>query len=64
MGWVDKDGKGVRYQTMYNNEFHALTRQYPVPPLAGRGGAVDPAATTGGRQGGRRGGGAANADAQ
>jgi hypothetical protein len=29
--WVDKDGKGIRYQTMYNNEFHGL-RQYPVPP--------------------------------
>jgi len=31
MSWVDKDGKGIRYQTMYNNEFHGL-RQYPVPP--------------------------------
>ena len=29
--WVDKDGNGIRYQTMYNNEFHGL-RQYPVPP--------------------------------
>ena len=29
--WVDKDGKGIRYQTMYNNEFHGM-RQYPVPP--------------------------------
>ena len=30
MSWVDKDGKGIRYETMYNNEFHGL-RQYPVP---------------------------------
>lgn len=29
--WVDKDGKGIRYTTMYNNEFHGM-RQYPVPP--------------------------------
>ena len=48
MGWVDKDGNGIRYQTMYNNEFHGL-RQYPVPPHAGAAGA------------GRRGGGAGNA---
>ena len=30
MSWVDKDGKGIRYTTMYNNEFHGM-RQYPVP---------------------------------
>ena len=37
--WVDKDGNGIRYQTMYNNEFHGL-RQYPVPGhTAGVGGA-------------------------
>src|SRR5437867_2758390 len=37
--WVDKDGNGIRYQTMYNNEFHGL-RQYPVPPhTTGVGGA-------------------------
>jgi hypothetical protein len=29
--WVDKDGKGIRYTTMYNNEFHGM-RMYPVPP--------------------------------
>ena len=39
MSWVDKDGKGIRYTTMYNNEFHGL-RQYPVPPhTTGVGGA-------------------------
>jgi hypothetical protein len=38
MSWVDKDGKGIRYETMYNNEFHGL-RQYPVPGhTAGVGG--------------------------
>ena len=31
MSWVDKDGKGIRYQTMYNNEFHGM-HVYPVPP--------------------------------
>jgi len=37
--WVDKDGKGIRYTTMYNNEFHGM-RQYPVPPhTTGVGGA-------------------------
>ena len=39
MSWVDKDGKGIRYETMYNHEFHGL-RQYPVPGhTAGVGGA-------------------------
>jgi hypothetical protein len=66
MGWVDKDGKAIRYQTMYNNEFHALTKQYPVPALAGRGGAPDPAgpATGQGGRGGRRGGGAGTVQPQ
>ena len=36
--WVDKDGNGIRYQTMYNNEFHGM-RQYPGPPHAGAAGA-------------------------
>ncbi len=37
--WVDKDGKGIRYTTMYNNEFHGM-RMYPVPPhTQGVGGA-------------------------
>jgi len=39
MSWVDKDGKGIRYQTMYNNEFHGM-HVYPVPPhTTGVGGA-------------------------
>jgi hypothetical protein len=34
---VDKNGKGIRYQTVYSNEFHGM-RQYPVPPLTGAAG--------------------------
>jgi len=36
LGWVDQDGNGVRYQTVYSNAYHGL-RQYPVPPLAPAG---------------------------
>jgi hypothetical protein len=43
LGWVDKNGKGIRYQTVYSNEFHGM-KQYPVPPLVGAAG--------GGRAGG------------
>jgi len=39
MGWVDKDGNGIRYQMIYSNSYHALGA-YPVPPIAGRGGAA------------------------
>ena len=37
VGWVDKDGNGIRYQSIYSNSFHGMG-VYPVPPLAGRGG--------------------------
>jgi hypothetical protein len=36
MGWVDKDGNGIRYQAIYSNSYHAMG-VYPVPPLAGAG---------------------------
>jgi hypothetical protein len=36
MGWVDKDGKSIRYQTVYSNAYHGMG-VYPVPPLAGAG---------------------------
>ncbi len=36
MGWVDKDGNGVRYQTIYSNAYHGMG-VYPVPPKAGAG---------------------------
>jgi len=38
LGWVDKSGKGIRYQTVYSNEFHGM-KQYPLPPLTGAAGA-------------------------
>lgn len=30
LGWVDKDGNGIRYQELYYNAIHGLGR-YPVP---------------------------------
>jgi hypothetical protein len=36
MGWVDKDGNGIRYQSIYSNAFHGMG-VYPPPPIAGRG---------------------------
>lgn len=37
LGWVDKEGKAIRYQTVYSNEFHGM-RQYPAPPRVGAAG--------------------------
>jgi hypothetical protein len=57
MGYLDKDGNGVRYQKIYSNEVYGLGDA--PPPSYGRGGAGG-----GGRQGGgggRRGGGAGDA---
>ena len=53
MGWVDKDGNGIRYQTIYVNQIYGLKEQ--PSPSTGRGGGGGA-----GRQGGagRRGGGA------
>jgi len=35
MGWVDKDGRGIRYQqVIYSNAYHGLG-VYPVPPHGG-----------------------------
>ncbi len=60
MGWVDKDGNGIRYQTIYSNEIHGL-RDVPPPPHGGGGGGGAGAAPQGQRGGGgRRGGGAGN----
>ena len=36
MGWVDKDGNGIRYQSIYSNSFHGMGI-YPVPSHAGAG---------------------------
>jgi hypothetical protein len=59
MGFVDKDGRGIRYRTMYSNEIYGL-KEAPTPSYGGGGGA--PGQGQGG--GGRRGGGAGNAPQQ
>ena len=33
MGWVDADGRGIRYQNVYSNSFHAMG-VYPAPARA------------------------------
>lgn len=45
LGWVDKDGNGIRYQGVYSNEFHGL-RIYEPPPI-GRGGRAGGAGAAG-----------------
>ena len=42
LGWVDKDGNGIRYQSIYSNSYHGMG-VYPAPPIAGRDGAGAPA---------------------
>jgi hypothetical protein len=37
IGWVDKDGNGLRYQIIYSNSYHGLG-VYPVPNVGGGGG--------------------------
>ena len=56
MGWVDKNGNGIRYQVIYSNAYHGMG-VYPKPPTTGGGGggAAAPAA-------GRAGGAAAPSD--
>ena len=34
LGWVDKDGRGIRYQSLYSNTYHGMG-VYPKPPLVG-----------------------------
>ncbi|MGH9258126.1 MAG: hypothetical protein ACRD3C_26490 [Vicinamibacterales bacterium] len=36
MGYVDKDGNGIRYQTIYSNSYHAMGI-YPVPTYGNQG---------------------------
>jgi hypothetical protein len=36
MGFVDKEGRGIRYQTIYANQFHGL-KETPLPARAGGG---------------------------
>jgi hypothetical protein len=35
IGFVDKDGRGLRYRTIYSHEIHGL-REAAVPPIVGR----------------------------
>jgi len=39
MGWVDKNGKGIRYQDIYIGATHGM-HVYPVPSVAGGGNAA------------------------
>jgi hypothetical protein len=51
LGWVDKDGNGIRYQTIYSNSYHGMG-VYPVPAVAGSGrggGTPNPAGRGSGR---------------
>ena len=50
VGWVDKDGNGLRYQIIYSNAYHGMG-VYPVPAVGNQGGAG-----AGGGRGGRAGG--------
>jgi hypothetical protein len=43
MGWVDKDGNSIRYQTIYSNSYHGMGI-YPVPTVGGRGRGAGPGA--------------------
>jgi hypothetical protein len=52
MGWVDKDGNGIRYQTIYSNSYHGMGL-YPVPDVAGGGRGGGGAANPAGRGSGR-----------
>jgi hypothetical protein len=61
MGFVDKEGRGIRYRTMYSNEIYGL-KEAPTPSYGGGGGAQGQGQGQGG--GGRRGGGAGNAPQQ
>ena len=35
MQWVDKDGNGIRYRSIYSNSFHGMG-VYPAPAIVGR----------------------------
>jgi hypothetical protein len=48
--FVDKDGNGIRYVTIYSNAYHGLG-EYPLPTLAGGGGGAAAGAGGGGRGG-------------
>jgi len=45
LGWVDKDGRGIRYTSMYSNAFHGMG-VYPKPPIVGAPGIPSSTATS------------------
>jgi hypothetical protein len=57
LGWVDKDGNGIRYQIIYSNSYHGMG-VYPKPNVggggrgagAGAGGGAGTGAGAGGQQ--------------
>jgi hypothetical protein len=53
VGFVDKDGNPIRYQTIYSNAYHGLGA-YPVPDRAARGRGAGGAAAGPGGRGGRQ----------
>jgi hypothetical protein len=34
LGWVDQNGRGIRYQSLYSNTYHGMGA-YPKPPIVG-----------------------------
>lgn len=46
MGYVDKDGNGIRYQILYSNSYHGMG-VYPVPAVGGGAGGGAAAAPAG-----------------
>jgi hypothetical protein len=52
LGYVDRNGKGIRYLDVYSNQFHG-TRVYPPPPLQDLGALLDPANAARPASGGR-----------
>ena len=51
VGWVDKDGNGLRYQIIYSNAYHGMG-VYPSPPKRWRRPRSGAAVRAGGRGGG------------
>ena len=50
LGWVDRDGNGIRYQIIYSNAYHGMG-VYPIPPRAGAGRGGGDATSPGGAGG-------------
>src|SRR5262245_4312460 len=50
LGWVDKDGNGIRYQQIYSNSYHGMG-VYPKPAVGGGGRGAGPGAGGGGGAG-------------